>query len=120
LGAEDPVRVLSLKMTMTAEQCEAIRQVADGLIAKGYPRREAVRLACEASLRVVRKPTGMGQEPSLILSSEEGPNGIVAEVRSKVSPWLWVLSIISFGMALTNTRRISKMFGDWKRRRKPA
>jgi hypothetical protein len=108
-------------MKVTPEQCEAIRQVADGLIAKGYPRREAVRIACEASLRVVqRKPAGMGQEPSLILASEEGPNGIVAEVRSRVSPWLWVLSIVSFGMALTNTRRISKMFGEWRRRRRPS
>jgi hypothetical protein len=62
----------------------------------------------------------MGQEPKLVLTSEEGPNGIVAEVRSKVSPWLWVLSIFSFGIAVTNARRISKMFGEWKRRRKPA
>lgn len=36
-----------------------------------------------------------------------------AESISKlVSPWLWVLSIAGFGMALLNTSRISKM---WQR-----
>lgn len=108
-------------MELTAEQCEAVRQVADGLIAKGYPKREAVRIACQASLRVVsKKPAGMGQEPKLVLSSEAGPNGIVAEVRSKVSPWLWVLSIAGFGLTVINSRRITEMFGQWKRRRRPS
>lgn len=35
-----------------------------------------------------------------------------ANISKLVSPWLWVLSITSFGMAMMNTRRIAAM---WKR-----
>lgn len=108
-------------MELTKEQCEAVRQVADGLVRRGHPKGEAVRMACLAASRVASRPAGMGQEePKLVLASEEGPNGIVAEVRSKVSPWLWVLSVAGFVMTLVNSRRITKMFGEWRRRRKPA
>lgn len=105
-------------MQLTAGQCEAARQVANDLIRRGVPKGEAIRRACLAAANVARRPAGMGQEPKLVLSSEEGPSGIVAEVRSKVSPWLWVLSIAGFGLTVINSRRITKMFGDWKRRKR--
>lgn len=41
----------------------------------------------------------------------------IKAVREAVSPWLWVLSVAGFGMALVNTRRIATMFKDWKRRK---
>jgi len=107
-------------MQLTVEQCEAVQQVANGLIEKGCPKNEAVRLACLSAGSVLgKKAAGMGApaEPKLILNAEDGPNGIIAEVKAQVSPWLWVLSIVSFGMALANARKIQKMFGDWKRRR---
>lgn len=106
-------------MKFTAGQCEAALQVANDLIRRGIPKDEAVRRACLAAAKISRKRFGMGQEePKLVLSSEEGPSGIVAEVRSKVSPWLWVLSIAGFGLTVINSRRITKMFGDWRRRKR--
>jgi hypothetical protein len=36
----------------------------------------------------------------------------VAKVGAVVSPWLWVTSIIGFGLALLNTKRIDSM---WRR-----
>lgn len=41
----------------------------------------------------------------------------VAKVSSVVSPWLWVLSVGSFAMAVLNKAEISKMYGSWKRAR---
>ena len=38
------------------------------------------------------------------------------QIRAVVSPWLWALSIASFGLVLMNTRRISRMYGAWKKR----
>lgn len=105
-------------MNISVEQCEAVLQVANGLIRRGIPKDKAVRLACESALKVSRRSSGLGEEPRLILSTENGPEGIIAEVRSKVSPWLWVLSLASFGMALINARRIANMFGNWKRRKR--
>lgn len=110
-------------MQLTAEQTRVVQQVASELIARGVPKGDAVRAAVYAAGRVLMKRSaGLGApaEPTLILNAEEGPNGIIAEVKATVSPWLWVLSVVSFGMALVNARKISKMFGDWKSRRKPA
>jgi len=107
-------------MQLTPEQCEAVRQVASGLVARGYSKEEAVQLACAAACRMAGRGAGMGQEPKLILNAEDGPNGVIAEVKATVSPWLWTFSLFSFFMALNNARKISKMFGDWRRRRMPA
>jgi hypothetical protein len=35
-------------------------------------------------------------------------------VSAKVSPWLWVLSIGSFAMAVANRYQIGQMFGSFK------
>jgi hypothetical protein len=107
---------------LTAAQCKVVTDIANDLIRRGVPRDEAIRQACIAAGRVLSR-SGMGEaapEPKLILNAQDGPNGIIAEVRANVSPWLWVLSVVSFGMALVNAKKISKMFGDWKRRRQPA
>jgi hypothetical protein len=39
----------------------------------------------------------------------------VKTAQKTISPWLWVFSVVGFGMALMNTHRISKMFGSWKK-----
>jgi hypothetical protein len=36
----------------------------------------------------------------------------VTQISGMVSPWLWILSIFGFGMALLNTKRVDSM---WKR-----
>ena len=35
-------------------------------------------------------------------------------VGAKVSPWLWILSILGFAFAMQNRYQIQKMYGNWK------
>ena len=56
---------------------------------------------------------GMGQPDILAKAAEFEP---VKQIRATISPWLWVLSLSSFGLALLNTSRISRMFKKSKRR----
>lgn len=49
----------------------------------------------------------MGVTTALKDASELEP---VKAVREAVSPWLWIFSIISFGMAMLNTKRIARMY----------
>lgn len=44
----------------------------------------------------------------------------IKEARELVSPWLWVFSLVSFGMAVTNYRRVAAMYGKWKKGRRSA
>jgi hypothetical protein len=82
---------------------ELVTTAVAELAAKGVP----VEQATAAAMRVIRRrPVGMGQE--LV------PVAAVESVRATVSPWLWILSLASFGMAFMNTRRISKMYGGWR------
>ena len=36
-------------------------------------------------------------------------------ISAHVSPWLWVLSIGGFTLAIWNKAEISKMFGSWRK-----
>jgi hypothetical protein len=42
----------------------------------------------------------------------------IKAVREAVTPWLWVTSLIGFGMGLLNSRRIAKMYSDWRRKQR--
>lgn len=82
---------------------EMVTAAVAELAAKGVPAEQATA----AAMRVIRRrPAGMGQEIV--------PTAAVESVRATVSPWLWILSLASFGMAFMNTRRISKMYGGWR------
>jgi hypothetical protein len=50
--------------------------------------------------------TGLGQV-ELLNTAADAP--LIKEAREAVSPWLWVMSVAGFGMALMNTRRIARM-----------
>ena len=38
----------------------------------------------------------------------------VKKVNAKVSPWLWILSIVGFLAGMQNRFQIQKMYGNWK------
>jgi hypothetical protein len=42
----------------------------------------------------------------------------ILKAHAAISPWLWIFSLAGFGMALMNTRRISKIYGGWKSARR--
>jgi hypothetical protein len=39
----------------------------------------------------------------------------IKEARAKITPWLWVFSLVGFTLTTMNSRRIGKMFGEWKK-----
>jgi len=61
--------------------------------------------------------TGIGQAEPLAAVARAAEAAPIKAVREAVSPWLWVLSVVGFGMTLLNTRRIAAMFRRWKGRR---
>lgn len=90
--------------------------LVDRLVEMGVDPKVAARKVWEASDRVLAaaQRSGIGAfEPveAIRKAAEAEP---VKRVRETVSPWLWVLSIIGFGLGLLNTRRIARMFKDWK------
>ncbi len=65
---------------------------------RGIPMKQACALACRAVMRTLGRPpgTGLGQERILATFKETGEAAPVKAVREAVSPWLWILSVISF------------------------
>jgi len=84
---------------------------ANRYINQGVPKDQAVRIAVNALHDVVSdaevNERGLGQ-----ISPDEP---IIKAVRESISPWLWIFSVVSFGLGLMNTHRIKKMFKTWKK-----
>lgn len=98
-------------------QKEAMREQYVLLILRGYHPKAARRIVLENSARVLAA-TGMGQEAGgedvlARLASLEA----IKTAREMVSPWLWVTSLVGFGLALLNTRRIARMYKGWHGKR---
>lgn len=81
---------------------------------RGIPHRQACLMAARAVLRVLGEPPGGGMGEATSVLAKAAELELVKKVRGAVSPWLWVLSIGSFGMAVLNTKRIARMFKGWK------
>jgi hypothetical protein len=102
------------------------KECAERLMARGVPRERAIEIATEMALEAVRKkyPSGLGQvEINAIDQFAQQSQAAAAiapikAVREAISPWLWVTSLIGFAMGLMNTRRIAKMYSDWRRKQK--
>lgn len=71
------------------------------------PKERAIKIATQCYLRK-KANSGMGQTEVM---------EHIAKAKEQISPWLWVFSIAGFGMALLNTKRVSKMFKTWKKGR---
>lgn len=97
-------------MTSTVEQIvERAYNRAVYLMAEGYSQQEAVdRVCAEAVAEISRRP-GLGED---LVSSVQKE---VQRASQAVSPWLWILSVVSFAMAVMNRAEIAKMFGSWKK-----
>lgn len=84
---------------------------ANRYIAQGVPKDQAVKIAADALHDLVAdeeaQGNGLGQIPA------DAP--FVKAVRESISPWLWIFSLISFGLGIANTHRITKMFKGWKK-----
>lgn len=78
---------------------------------RGMPHQEAI----DRAVYDVLSPAGLGQVDLLTEAAQAEP---IKAVRETISPWLWILSVVGFGLAIVNTRRISKIYGSWKSGRK--
>lgn len=114
----------------TLERCAA--DAARRLMARGYSKEEAIRIASEMAVVAMKKKYpngGMGAVPDTTAPPKSDIDIFAAEsqaaadlapikaVREAISPWLWVTSLIGFGMGLMNTRRIAKMYSDWRKKK---
>lgn len=111
---------------ITQEECEVLKRRYHRLLTEGYHPKAARRIVCTALANVLRKRgveipgAGVGQgDPTEVLRQAADIEPI-KKARETVSPWLWVLSIIGFGMTVLNTRRIARMFKNWKAKGKKA
>lgn len=88
------------------------RRLADA----GWDPREAAIAAARATGRLLRgRGAGVGQTEVLAAARDVAEQPTVKAVREAVSPWLWVLSVISFGLAITNARRVAILFHGRRR-----
>ena len=83
---------------------------ASGAVACMQIRQEICRQVCSAAIRVKQNRSGNAGvgDPSLDIQSA------VEQARQTVTPWLWVISLLGFGMAILNTSRIAKIYGGWR------
>lgn len=86
---------------------EAMRLVADGVDPD-----QAVEWATDLAIKKVRRGN-LGDVTVIDEATELAKKG-----SAVIGPWLWVLSIISFGMAIVNAERIGRIYGSWKAGRK--
>lgn len=85
----------------------------------GIPHRQACMMASRAILRVLGRPPGAGMGQATAALARAAELAPIKATREAVTPWLWVLSVFGFGMAILNTRRIGKMFKGWRAKQKP-
>lgn len=101
------------------------KECAEKLMARGVPKEQAVRIASDMAIQAVQQkyPDGLGQvnvEPIDAFAAQSQAAAAIAPikaVREAITPWLWVTSLIGFGLGLLNTRRIAKMYTDWRRKK---
>lgn len=91
---------------------EQVKEIAHAeamrLVAEGVDPDQAVEWATDIALKKVRRGS-LGQVTVIDEATELAKKG-----SEFVSPWLWILSGISFGMAILNTSRIKRMYQNWK------
>lgn len=80
------------------------------LIQQGMSREDAIAVVSEAIIEVLQ-PEGLGQAFAERIAKVE----TIEKAKEFISPWLWVFSIVGFGLALLNTRRVSLMFRKFRK-----
>jgi len=109
-----------MKRRLSERQLQAARRVTEMVRRRGYHPLAARNFVIDAIKRARDVKDGMGQdlfeegEPEKNILQRVSELESVKMVRESISPWLWVTSVVGFGMALMNSRRIALMFGKWR------
>jgi len=85
---------------------DAHREAMD-LVANGVPFEQAVEWASDLAIKRAKR---RGQLGDVIADAET----LAKEGQRIISPWLWVTSLLGFGLAILNAQRIAKMYGSWR------
>lgn len=101
---------------------EAMREQYALLVLRGYHPKAAKRIVMNKAQAILgRRPTaGVGQDEGENILVKAANLEPVKAAREMVSPWLWVTSLVGFWMAILNTRRIAKMYKNWRAKRAKA
>lgn len=86
---------------------DCVAEYAARLVQSGVPEDEAVEIAFRKCGSPVSRLSAI--ESEIKAAAETG--------KQLVSPYLWMLSLTSFVLAIMNTKRISRMYASWKRSR---
>lgn len=118
--------VLSARNIMTNEEFDVLTRcsanAARELMRRGIPQDRAIEIASDMAVKAVKmkRQNGLGQvsvEPIDAFAEQSQAAANLAPIkalREAISPWLWVTSLIGFGMGLLNARRIATMYRGWK------
>lgn len=115
-----------MESVITQGECEVLKRQYHSLLTQGYHPKVARRIVCGALAKVLRRrgvevsDAGVGQSDPTSVIRQAADIEPIRKARETVSPWLWVLSVIGFGMTVLNTRRIARMFKNWKAKGKKA
>jgi hypothetical protein len=113
-------------MSLDPTKTQGASAAVDSLVQQGIPRTQAVSLVQKAIARMWAEKnasrSGLGDTADAVLTDlkNAGEAAPIKAVRDAITPWLFVFSIVGFGMGLMNTRRISLMFSNWKKKRRMA
>jgi hypothetical protein len=92
---------------------------AERLVRSGVPRERACWIVAEALRSTLERTSGVGQFVLPTTTSPTEPEAF-RKARETISPWLWILSVAGFGMAMLNTFRIKRIYGSWRKARTTA
>lgn len=100
---------------------EAMREQYALLILRGYHPKAAKRIVLEKARAILGRSVraGMGQEEGENIILKAANLEPIKAAREMVSPWLWVTSLVGFGLAILNTRRIARMYTTWRKKFAP-
>lgn len=98
------------------------QDLAAKLIRRGVPPDQAVEIASQKAIEAVmtKYPDGLGQADVQQIdvfarrAKEAAEAAPVKTIREAVTPWLWVLSLISFAFSIANRKQIAEMYGKWR------
>ncbi len=112
-------------MSLDPTKTQAAADAVESLVRQGIPRVQAVASVQRAISRLwAEKPSysGLGDAADDVLTNLKtaGEAAPIKAVRDAVTPWLFAMSLVGFGMGIMNTRRISMMFENWKKKRRTA
>ena len=101
----------------------AIREQYALLVLRGYHPKAAKRIVLDKAQKILGHPVkriGMGQDAGEDVLARLAAVEAIKAAREMVSPWLWVTSLVGFGLAILNTRRIARMYKGWRGKRASA